>query len=368
MLALGPSPARLILLTSLVLAVLATPGNASARSVSEPPSSVRLTPQSLHLVQDPPLVPAEEPGSSDFLTAGSKKSMERIRQQNQQRQDDSLDRLGMGAYLIYYALTRGTVHGVMLWGTLAFAVESDALALAIILLGPTLETGAAFLLLSSEGMTPGKAHLIGTAVDFGAILGLALVELTQVSFDWDRPEESTLAFGLPLVLSLGGAVLGTFLVDTQGLTWGDMELVTLSGLIGGLTGGAVLASGDTATGVGVVLGSVGGLALGRLLIRERDFGVGQAVVMDVSAVLAGLGGALAATALGAEDRGVAIVGGASAAVGMGLSYLLLSPHAVSEEQESDMEISLQLAPGALMARDARTGRPAPTSLLLSGRF
>lgn len=100
--------------------------------------------------------------------------------------------------------------------------------------------------------------------------------------------------------------------------------------------------------------------------------MGQSLAMDLITLVGGISGAVAAGRLGATSETSALAGGAGAAVGLSVSYLLFAPFAASAKEEPPeeppVELSLQLAPGSLSARGPREGRPAPTSLLLHGRF
>ncbi len=337
---LAPLPHRLLLLSLFALTVLATPGGANAQALGPSPAASR----SLHLLDS-----NSEPPRRSWT--------------GDERRADPLDETGTHAYLVYYGLTRGAIHGVLMAGVL----ELDrGAAAAVIGLGAVGETLAAITL--TDGMTPGRAHVIGTGLDFGLIAGIGLDLAAEVPFDWDSAERSKRFIGTPLVLSVAGAFASALLVDAQNLTWGDMELVHMSGLVGGLVGGGALGSSDPRAGVGILAGSAVGLLVGGYLISNRDFSLGQSLVMDLGAVAGGVGGGVATAASGSEGRVVALSAGLGAAVGLGITYLLLSPHAHVEEQKPPVELSLQFSPGSLAAPDTRTGRPAPTSLLLQGRF
>jgi hypothetical protein len=120
--------------------------------------------------------------------------------------------------------------------------------------------------------------------------------------------------------------------------------------------------------VGALAGSAGGLVLGALLVRGKDFSVGQSLVMDGSALAMGIVTAFIASSFRDRYEDIYLISGASGALALGISYWLLSPFAVAEEEKPPVELSLQFAPGFLPARDTRSGSPAPMTLLLNGRF
>jgi hypothetical protein len=328
-----------------------------------PASSTGYTP-SLSLLDASPLSPWGTPGAAPLLASRSSEEPSPAQARHAERQRDRLDSVGTHVYLLYYALTRGFVHAALLDGM----PDSRKVPKELLLLGPLIgETVAAVLLASSEGMTPGRAHVIGTGLDFGLIAGVMVAGLAGANYGLESGTEGYLTVLPPLSLSLAGAVVGALLVDAQHLTWGDMEFVHMSGLVGAFAGGAAVSSLEWGE-VGVLLGSAGGLLLGGVLVRGRDFSVGQSLAMDMSALAGGIAGTLGASRLGAGDEVSAMVGGAFAAVGLSLSYLLLAPSAVPAEKEFPVKLSLQLVPGALSARDTRKDRPTSVSLLLQGRF
>ena len=333
-----------------------------------PQAAARGPCDSLRLLDASPVSSWSSPGAVSLLASSPSEEPSPAQERHTARESERLDSVGVHLYLVYYALTRGLVHAAML----EEMFNSETVLREILLAGPLiLETVAAVLLAGSEGMTPGRAHLIGTGLDFGLIAGFMVGALAGASYAPESSTEGYLPLLPPLTLSLAGAVVGALLVDARHLTWGDVEFVHLSGLVGAFAGGAALGSLDRPD-LGVLLGSAGGLLLGGLLVRGRDFSVGQSLAMDLITLVGGISGAVAAGRLGATSEMGALAGGAGAAVGLSVSYLLFAPFAASAKEEPPevppVELSLQLAPGSLSARGPRGGRPAPMSLLLHGRF
>lgn len=339
-LALLPHP--LTLLSLFALTVLVTPRDASAQALSGSPAESR----SLHLL-DPKL----EPSPRTFTFPSD------------ERREAWLDDMGMHLYAGYYGLTRGAIHGALL--TFMLDVQGEGAA-ALIGLGAVGETVAAIALTSE--WTPGRAHLIGTGLDFGLIAGLGVDLAGTVTFDWDRADRSQLFFAIPLVLSVSGALATAQLVDASNLTWGDMELMHTTGLVGAVLGASGLGRSDPLAGVGLLTGSAVGLLAGGFLISDRDFSLTQSLLMDLAVAVGGTAGGVTAGAAGGSYQAVGLSAGLGALVGLAITYPLLSPDAHAQEQKPPVAVSLQFSPGSLASRDTQTGRPQPTSLMLQGRF
>jgi hypothetical protein len=360
--------ARSAALSLFVLAVLAAPGLASAQTANVMPASSRGSSGSLHRVDASPLLPQSPRGTVSLLAASSPDEPSSAQARLAERQRKRLDTIGTHAYLVYYGLSRGFVHGLLLAETLKTNTDTDALLAFGVPIG---ETVVAVILASSEGMTPGRAHVIGTGLDFGLIAGFMVGGLAGASYG-EYGTVGPKTYLPPLALSLAGGVASGLLVDATHLTWGDMEFIHMSGIIGAVSGAAALGSRDRpgrdwAT-LGALVGSAGGLALGGVLVQGKDFSVWQSLVMDGSALVAGITGTLVALGTGLGDDDSVLIGAASGSAALGLSYLLLSPFAIPAEEKAPVKLSLQFAPGSLSTRDTRRGRPTPMTLLLNGRF
>ena len=279
---------------------------------------------------------------------------------------EPLDGAGTHAYLIYYGVTRGLVHGTA--ASIIFNTRRAPTTGLVVGLHVVGETALAFYLAGRPGMTPGQAHLIGTGMDFGILAGVGIDLADNVRFDWDSNKNSQLFFSIPLGLSFVGAVATPLLVPSSNLTWGDVEFVHMSGLVGGLLGAGVLGKDEPGVGKGMLAGSAVGLLAGSYLGWGKDLSLRQSLLLDLGAVAGGIGAGLAVATQTEEPQPIALSAGLGAAVGLGVAYLLLSPGEQAQEPVPPVEFSLQFSPGSLGAAATRTSRPAPTSLLLQGRF
>jgi hypothetical protein len=279
---------------------------------------------------------------------------------------DPHDAVGTHAYLIYYGVTRGAVHGI--GASLVFNTRSAPTTGLVVGLHVVGETALAVYLAGRPWMTPGRAHLIGTGMDFGILAGVGIDMAGKVQFDWDSGKNSQLFFSIPLALSFAGAVAAPLLVPSSHLTWGDVELVHMSGLVGGLLGAGVLGKDEPGVGKGMLAGSAVGLIASTYVGWGKDLSLGQSLLLDLGAVAGGVGAGLAVATQTEEPQPIALSAGLGAAVGLGVAYLLLSPGDQAQEPVPPVELSLQFSHGSLGAAPTRTSRPAPTSLLLQGRF
>ena len=136
----------------------------------------------------------------------------------------------------------------------------------------------------------GDAHLVGIVSDFGAALSPA----AGVVVAGDGLEE-TATWGLVLAGAAAGIPAGVALRNARDHSWGDAEVFRAVGLLGALTGATaadLVANEQERLVAGLVLGgALGGLVLGDWLVRPRDLGAGQGLLVDLGTIAGGLLGA-----------------------------------------------------------------------------
>lgn len=135
--------------------------------------------------------------------------------------------------------------------------------------------------------TAGDAHLVGVASDFGAGGAVGLGVLAG-SGDLD----ASAYWGFALAGAAAGAAGGVALRAGRDYSWGDVEVFRAAGLLGAYTGIAaadIVGSDEARVFAGLALaGGTAGLILGDRLVRDRDIGAGQGLLVDLGTVAGGL--------------------------------------------------------------------------------
>lgn len=176
---------------------------------------------------------------------------------------------------------RGATHGLLMSGV--FGVGSPRVASGLISGVSVLEAVAGYQYAKRARMSGGQAHTLVISSDLGTLAGLFLGGLAlgdEISF---RQYSSVLLAG-----SLVGFGAGELYRRSRGLTWGGAELVRLSALLGlfvtpALAESLSLDSVREVALTGLVT-TAGGAFLGDWLARDRALSVGDALLIDVSAV------------------------------------------------------------------------------------
>jgi len=196
---------------------------------------------------------------------------------------------GMGN-MMWLGGTRGALGGVAT-AVLIGGTPSDGRAPAAgVFIGSTLGTAAGALWADRTDMAPGTAHVTGNGADVGVLAGLATNYLAHENGSSDRAmAASALAGGLV------GGVGGHLLARARGhaFTWGDAEVMRLPTALG-LDAAATLAQWDGQDAdrpfvAHLLVGGALGAAAGEWLVRERDYAVGQALILDLGTVAGALG-------------------------------------------------------------------------------
>ncbi len=289
------------------------------------------------------------------------------------------------ANLAFYGATRGLEYGVLLGGLLVGEDADEGRALVTsMFLGSAAGLAGGFLWGGTEKMTAGEARTTAVLGDFGLFAGFVagrLLGLDQHDRPFEDRDADTQARGMAaagLVGSAAGLVVGRGFSRLRDNTWGDGEVLRGGGLVGlhaGFTA-AVLAGAepeDAGRGLFALLlgGTAAGLALGDHVVKGKDFSVGHSILVDLSLVAGGLGGAgLAFILLDPDDgdgdgeaEGKAVL--AASLFGAGAGYLGAAT-ALGNERRPDA-LSRALGP-VQVGIVPQLGRRGERGLAVAGRF
>jgi hypothetical protein len=209
------------------------------------------------------------------------------------------------ANLSFYGGTRGMYHGVLLSALVGGNLGPNAqyrLWTGSLLAGSLVELWAGYQLASRLGMTAGQARTIAVGGDFGLGFGFAMGALAGLHHT-DHSDDAR-ARGMAATGFFGAAAgmgAGYLLGQRRNNTWGDGEVMRASGLLGlwmGATANYLLdwdpresSGSDKAFFATLMLPTMGGLVAGDVLVKDANFSVGQSLLVDLSMVAGGLGGA-----------------------------------------------------------------------------
>jgi len=263
-----------------------------------------------------------------------------------------------------WGATRGVLHGVLLHHLL----EGDAPAstggdgwsgyerrrLGAMLLLSLGETVAAYGWAAAGDMSAGDAHTIGNGGDFGMAWGAETALLLGLE---GNEAEMRATEALVLAGSGAGLVAGAALARTRNDTWGDAEIVRAGHLVGALAGTMVAewidpgAEHPRVFGGGLLAGSVAGTYLGMKVVEDRDFSVGQGILVDLGSAAGGLIGlGIAVLAVEGEDATPFLtLATAGATVGFLATAASLADDARHADDGRDGSLRLELSPVGLTA-------------------
>ncbi len=134
----------------------------------------------------------------------------------------------------------------------------------------------------------GSAHITGIGGDFGFFDGFMLASILRLNDTHTKAQFTLLGGGLGYV---GGAVFSHY----REMTWGDSEVLRMSGLLGMLAAAVPLAWAERKNDERIpfsvlTVGSVVGLVVGDRLTVDRDIDVATALIVDLATVAGGLVG------------------------------------------------------------------------------
>ncbi|MBW3551971.1 MAG: hypothetical protein KY466_00600 [Gemmatimonadetes bacterium] len=200
----------------------------------------------------------------------------------------------------FWGASRGIVHGIGLHRIVAGEVQClpgdfgcsereswERGRVATALVASLSEGIGALAWAKAAQATAGDAHLVGVASDFGAVGAVALGVLAG-SDDLG----ASAYWGFSLAGAAAGVGGGVALRARRDYSWGDVEVFRAAGLLGAYTGiaAADIVGSDEArlfAGLGLA-GGTAGLILGDRLVRDRDIGAGQGLLVDLGTVAGGL--------------------------------------------------------------------------------
>jgi hypothetical protein len=279
------------------------------------------------------------------------------------------------ANLVFYGGTRGIWHGVLAGALLLGDMSPDRRPrawAASMLLGSATELVGGFLLAGQTRMTAGHARTMAALGDFGLLWGVAGGYFLRFPDRATVDQQSRGMATSTLVGSALGLTGGYLLGRRREHSWGDGEVLRMSGFVGGLVGlGAAdlfdlnMDFRDRRISTLAVVGSVLGLAVGDRLTRNTEFSPSQSMILDLAAVAGGL----AATGIayvvtpqaddGSVDPPVVMTAALGSAAAFSLGYWALHDRPAGRPRP-------RLAPqlGVLPTLGTRGER----GLALSGRF
>lgn len=166
----------------------------------------------------------------------------------------------------------------------------------------------------------GSAHITGISGDFGFFDGFMLSSILRLNDSQTKAKFTLLGGGLGYV---GGAVYSHY----REMTWGDSEVLRMTGLLGILAAAVPLAWAEHNMDERIpfsilTVNSVVGLVVGDRLTVDRDIDVASALIVDLATIaggLVGLGTVFLVQGNQNTKAGPLVTG---AALGAGLSFFL----------------------------------------------
>jgi hypothetical protein len=191
----------------------------------------------------------------------------------------------------WHGMTRGALHGFFAMSIADDKVDSDKAIVSALSLGSLAEgigfTAYANLTKASAGTT----NSLGKGSDFGS--GFAIGATALVTDPSDLTLRGAAVSGL--LGAAGGYAGGYYYARERKPTWGDVEVLRTTGVVGAYAGVLPLILGevenDRAYVFAAMVGGAGGLVLGDFLLRDRDFTTGQGIVTELSTFAGGAAGA-----------------------------------------------------------------------------
>jgi hypothetical protein len=223
------------------------------------------------------------------------------------------------ADMTFYGGVQGYIHAVQLYGLLGGENNGGAAATAA-LLGAA-ESVAGYRLARRNNWSAGHAEMMSFTGLAGNLVGLGLA----AGLTGDDPSVEVLSGG-----SLAGSVVGGYVGHRLGRTdrysQGDARVYLQTGTLTTNLVVSALAAGEVPDGRTVILtttgAAVGGLALGRTLVQDRDFSKSQSNLILLGTSAGSLLGGGTAAWTEAEGGTVAVLQALGAAAGFGITYSL----------------------------------------------
>jgi hypothetical protein len=268
----------------------------------------------------------------------------------------------------YYGGTRGIVYGILIDNLIEGESSTDRSQTGFGMLGSVAGLFAGYHIAEHAEMTPGTVGMIATCGDLGLIWGGGVSHLGgyfAADHDEDNKAFPTAATMTPF--GVVGLATGAVLANTQTFTRGDVAMVKGAIYLGAavpIATGLALSKEDsktlTAAGIG---GSVAGVVVGNMLVRNKDFTSGQGALTLLSTVGGVLGGmGLTYAVIGGDhDAGpYAVAGTLGGILCYGLAYSAYSPEATANSDHS-LRFDPEVTPAMLTAYRSNPGGSPKTS-------
>lgn len=187
--------------------------------------------------------------------------------------------------------TSGAVHGLLVSALLE--KSDDQFLMGSAMLGSMAELAAGTWWASHSKMSAGDAHLHAVSTDLGAAW---MAGLANTLLPTSQPDRDRLLAGAGLLGAAGGFAGAAFLAPARKTTWGDAEVIRTSALLGGFAGLTISSWADDIdtdtqgrrTIALTTLVSMAAAAGGDWLVRDTDFGLGEALLVDLGTLAGGL--------------------------------------------------------------------------------
>ncbi|KPJ54147.1 hypothetical protein AMJ39_01740 [candidate division TA06 bacterium DG_24] len=275
------------------------------------------------------------------------------------------------ATLALYGATRGIAHGICL--DYVFRGEDvggrDAIAFGMV--ASVVEGVAGFSVANQLDMTPGTAEVISVMGDAG--LGFGLLTADVAGFFDDGEEKSRQAAASALFGSGVGVAAGGMLSRMEPYTRDDAYVLRAAGLLGAYLPLALVDIADPENDKAYTAASMAGLAIGHgighYLVRDKDFGSGQGMMVTLGEVAGGLFGLGLAHLAATEGRDHSTLyltaSSIGATIGFWSMYRSVAPAAHAREGSVVWEIDLAPQGVIALARGGAVGadRRSPVPLL-----
>ena len=241
--------------------------------------------------------------------------------------------------------TTGIFHGAFLSGLLFGEDVPERGTLALALAGSAGGLVGGFKMAQRSTMTAGSAELIGSAGNYGMLMGLGAAHL----IDLYEGENLRSVAALALTGSGLGYWGGSILSRQHPYTRGDAETQDTIGILSAYLASSLLflatdSENARAYTTTAMSGSALGLGLGHRLLKDENFTTGESRMMMLGAV----GGMLMSTAIGvlidASDRASAFLAASGAASGFWFTFRTFAGENSSREED------VALAPRLFLTR------------------
>lgn len=279
------------------------------------------------------------------------------------------------ANLSRYGVSRGVLHGLLLHQMVRSEEETfcndggcysdrrnDERAQAWFALTTSVAEGVGgYLWARNEQMDAGTAATIGGGGDLGLVWGAGATALLAGDGVSGR-----VVSGAALAGAAAGIWGGKQLAARRDYSWGDATLMYTASALGLYSGlmTTILGEADSERIVAatVLAGSAAGVVVADKLVRETDFSVEQALLVQLGTLAGGIAGAGVAALARGEGKAFAVLSTAGAIAGFGATFSALAPAA--RAGTTDPRLRVQLSPHGLLGLARGGGLPSAADVPL----